>query len=129
GLGATACMILGRQPRSYTGIERDAVAAAKLQRELGKPNVQFIRASAEATRLESGSTSIVYGEAMLSMQTPEQKQRILAEAFRMLKPGGRYGIHELALLPDEIGDDERKAIEHEMSMNIHVGVRPVTLGE
>jgi ubiquinone/menaquinone biosynthesis C-methylase UbiE len=129
GMGATARMVLAKQPRSYAGIERDPAVAHRLQAELGSANACFLPASAESTELASQSASLVYGEAMLSMQTPEQKRRILAEAFRLLKPGGRYGIHELALLPDEIADTARKAIEREMSMNIHVGVRPATLAE
>lgn len=129
GLGGTARMTLAKRPRSYVGIERDPAVARQLQTELGSPNARIISGSAESTQLPSGSASIVYGEAMLSMQTPEQKCRILAEAFRLLKPGGRYGIHELALLPDRIEETTRKAIEREMSMNIHVGVRPATLAE
>ena len=129
GLGVTARIALAQQPRSYVGIEREPDAARLLQQELGNENVQFVLATAESTGLHSDSASLVFGEAMLSMQTPGQKQRILAEAFRILKPGGRYGIHELALLPNEIPDDERKAIEREMSTNIHVGVRPATLTE
>jgi hypothetical protein len=79
--------------------------------------------------LASGAASLVYGEATLSRQTPEQKRRILAGAFRVLRHGGRGGIHELALGPDNIDAGVWKAIEREMSMNIHVGVRPVTLAE
>lgn len=129
GLGGTARMTLAKQPRSYVGIDRDPAIARQLQRELGNGSTKFVSAAAESTNLEAGSASVVYGEAMLSMQTPEQKRRIIAEAFRLLKPGGRYGIHELALLPNEIDDVTRKEIEREMSMNIHVGVRPATLAE
>jgi SAM-dependent methyltransferase len=129
GLGVTARMILTNQPRSYLGVEREEAVAHRLRSELAKPNVRFIHASAESTALAPHSASLVYGEAMLSMQTPEQKGRIVAEAFRLLKPGGRYGIHELAILPDDIDDSTRKAIEREMSMNIHVGVRPATISE
>jgi SAM-dependent methyltransferase len=129
GLGVTARMILANQPRSYIGVEREETVAHRLRSELARPNVRFIHASAESTAIASHSASLVYGEAMLSMQTPEQKDRIVSEAFRLLKPGGRYGIHELALLPDGIDDSARKAIEREMSMNIHVGVRPATISE
>ncbi len=129
GLGGTARITLAKRPISYVGVERDQAVAHRLQQELGSPTVRFVTASAESTQLESNSASVVYGEAMLSMQTPEQKRRITAEAFRLLKPGGRYGIHELALRPDDIGDAARKDLEREMSMNIHVGVRPATRAE
>jgi len=129
GLGVTARMTLAARPHSYVGVERDVIAARRLAPALAGANARIVQASAESTELDAGSATVVYGEAMLSMQTPEQKRRILAEAFRLLKPGGRYGIHELALLPDEIDDVSRKAIEREMSMNIHVGVRPVTRSE
>jgi SAM-dependent methyltransferase len=129
GLGATARLTLAGRPRSYTGIERDEAAARRLEADLGSARVRFIHGSAESTPLASGSATVVYGEAMLSMQTPEQKRRIVAEAFRLMKPGGRYGIHELALQPDGIGPAARREIEREMSMNIHAGVRPATLDE
>ena len=129
GLGVTARMALAANPRNYTGVEREPAVAQRLSSELAGPSVRFVNGSAESTGLPTASATAVYGEAMLSMQTPEQKRRILAEAFRLLQPGGRYGIHELALLPDDIDAAARKAIEREMSMNIHVGVRPVTVSE
>ena len=129
GLGGTARIALMGRPRSYIGIERDVAAAAQVHSALDAAGSRIVTASADATQLPSGSASVVYGEAMLSMQTPEQKHRIVVEAFRLLKRGGRYGIHEFALLQDDIDADARKAIEREMSLNIHVGVRPGTLVE
>jgi SAM-dependent methyltransferase len=129
GVGITAQFVLQVKPMSYTGIERDARAADRLRDRLAAPHVQIRTASAKNTELPTGCASLVYGEAMLSMQTPAQKRRIVQEAYRLLEPGGRYGIHELALVPENIDGDARKHIERETSMNIHAGVRPVTLGE
>lgn len=129
GLGATARLLLSRGPRSYIGVDRDDAVIQSLKTTMQRPGVAFLTGSAETTGLPPESASIVLGEAMLSMQTPEQKRRIVAEAYRVLKPGGRYAIHELALLPDQIAPDIRKEIEREMSLSIHVGVRPATLGE
>lgn len=128
GLGITARIMLAQHPRSYIGVERELGVADRLEEELGSENVRFVIASAESTGLNSNSASIVMGEAMLSMQTSAQKQRILAEAFRILRLGGRYGIHELAL-PNDITAGERREIEREMSLNIHVGVQPATFAE
>lgn len=85
--------------------------------------------SAEQTNLAAQSATVVYGEAMLTMQGPEQKHRIVAEAFRLLKPGGRYGIHELSLTPDDLPESVQEDIGREMSRNIHVGARPLSARE
>ncbi|MGH9472334.1 MAG: class I SAM-dependent methyltransferase [Terriglobales bacterium] len=129
GLGATARLVLAQQPRSYIGIEREPMVERRLAARFTGLNTRFRCASAESTGLPSCSATVLYCEAMISMQTPEQKTRILAEAFRLLQPGGRFGVHELALVPDDIGDADRKAIERELSLNIHVGVRPATAVE
>lgn len=129
GLGVTARLTLSRQPASYTAIERDETAAAAVKRYLNGPRQHCHIGSAEQTGLRDESATMVYGEAMLTMQGPEQKRRIVAEAFRLLKPAGRYGIHELALTPDDLPGEVRDEISREMSRTIHVGVRPLTLRE
>ncbi len=63
------------------------------------------------------------------MQSPEQKNRIFAEARRLLAAGGRYGIHELCFLPDDISDHVRHEIQAAMSKEIHVGVQPLSRSE
>ena len=129
GLGVTARLTLARNPRSYTAIERDRDAAATVNRYLSGPNQRCLIGTAEETGLVASSASVVYGEAMLSMQLANAKSRIVAEAARLLTPGGRYGIHELCLVPDEIDSQIRDAIAHDLSEQIHVGVRPLTVQE
>jgi ubiquinone/menaquinone biosynthesis C-methylase UbiE len=129
GLGVTARLTMSRQPLSYTAIERDESAAGEVRRYLHAPWHECRIGSAEQTGLPEKSASVVYGEAMLTMQGPEQKRRIAAEAFRVLKPGGRYGIHELSLMPDDLPGDVQEEISREMSRNIHVGARPLTVRE
>ena len=126
GLGVTARMALSRQPATYTAIERDEAAADKVRSFMREPQQRCLAGTAEQTGLPDQSGTVVYGEAMLTMQGPEQKQRIVAEAFRLLKPGGRYGVHELSLTPDELPDSVKHKISHEMSHSIHVGARPLT---
>jgi SAM-dependent methyltransferase len=129
GLGITAAMTLSRGPRSYTAIERDQDAAAAVTRKLTGPNQRCLVGTAEDTGLPDACASVVYGEAMLSMQMPSAKSRIIAEAARLLVPGGRYGIHELCLVPDDVDEQTRDAIQRELSGDIHVGVRPLTVLE
>lgn len=127
GLGVTARMTLERRPASYTAVERDEDAAAEVSRYLTGPQQQCQVGSAVQTGLPDQSATVVYGEAMLTMHGPQQKRDIVHEAFRLLKSGGRYGIHELAFTPDDLPDADREDISRAMSRSIHVGARPLTM--
>jgi SAM-dependent methyltransferase len=130
GLGLTARLILDKQPHSYVGVERDTKAMQWTKRNLpDRCNASVIRGTAEATGLPAGSASVVLGEAMLSMNTQEHKQRIAAEAFRVLRPGGRYGIHELCVVPDDMPAWQKQEIDQALSSAIHVGARPLPTHE
>jgi SAM-dependent methyltransferase len=129
GLGITARLTLGRQPRSYTAVERDQAAAQHVRRYLEGPNQECRVGSATDTSLPNNSATVVYGEALLTMQTTENKRRILREAARVLKPGGRYALHEIYLRPDDIQDNRRHEIERALADAIHVGARPLTQSE
>lgn len=129
GLGVTARTALERAPRSYTGIERDERAARHVRRYLSGERRKCLVGGAEETGLADASASVIYGEAMLTMQTAAQKDAIIAEAARVLRPGGRYGIHELSLTPDDLPDAVKSDIQRALSEAIHVGARPLTASE
>jgi SAM-dependent methyltransferase len=129
GLGITARLTLARRPRSYTAVERDPAAAATVERLLSGKQQRCVFGTAEETGLPAASASVVYGEAMLSMQPPTTKDRIVREAALLLRPGGRYGIHELCLVDDDVDESIRAAIQHDLSDEIHVGVRPLPARE
>lgn len=129
GLGVTAKMTLAANPASYTAVERDKAAAATVSRYLSGPDQRCVIGTAEETGLADGCATVVYGEAMLTMQPPERKRRILREAARLLKPGGRYAIHEICLVPEEISSDVVEAVEHDLTQSIRAGVRPLRKSE
>jgi methyltransferase family protein len=129
GLGMTAQLALKRAPASYTAVERDPTAAKIVSSYLTDSTQKCVRGSADQTGLASESATVVYGEAMLTMQTPEMKRRIVREARRLLKRGGRYAIHEMCLRGDNLDDDRRKEIYGALSGAIHVGARPLSVSE
>ncbi len=130
GLGVTARLILERQPRRYVGVERDAKAMRWTTRHLPQqPNISVVVGAADETALPANSASVVLGEAMLSMNTQQHKQRIAAEAFRILRPGGHYGIHELCVIPDDMPAYQKQEIDQALSSVIHVGARPLPAHE
>lgn len=130
GLGATARLTLGQEPRSYTGIEADADWAARLAGSFaGDPRVAIECGTAVATGLDDAVASVVYGEAMLTMQSDDHKAKIAGEAARLLRRGGRYGIHELCIVPDDVGEETKATIRRDLTKSIHVGARPLTVAE
>ena len=125
GLGITARMTLQKQLRSYQAVEREPCAVENLREQLKGTCAEIVQRRAQETGLPGGSASVVYGEAMLSMQNAEDKSRIVAEAGRLLQTGGRYGIHELCFRSDHVSDHLRREIQGAMAKEIHVGVQPL----
>jgi ubiquinone/menaquinone biosynthesis C-methylase UbiE len=129
GMGITAQLTLRALPASYTAVERDEVAAETVRGYLKGDNQKCIVGSATNTGLPSESASVVYGEAMLTMQSAETKRQIIHEAYRLLKKNGRYGIHEMCLLTKDMTDEVRKKTERDLTGVVQHGVRPLTVGE
>ncbi len=129
GLGITAALALSKGPSTYTGVDRDPDAAKHVSASLDGSHARCLVGTAAATGLADGHASVVYGEAMLTMQTPSEKRRIVQEAARVLRPGGRYAIHELGLAPDHMPAELKEEIGSALSKAIRVGARPLTESE
>lgn len=129
GLGATARLTLARRPAAYTAVDRDAAAVATLSTLTGPgpTEVRAVRSDAADTGLPDGCATVVYGEAMLTMQPDPAKRRVVREARRLLDGStGRYAIHELCLLPDVLDPTLANRITADLQDAIHVGARPLT---
>jgi phospholipid N-methyltransferase len=129
GLGVTARLTLQLSPASYTAVERDEDAARIVSSYLKGDQQRVVIASASETRLPDQFATVVYGEAMLTMQTEETKRQIVREARRLLRTRGRYGIHEMCLLSDSLDDETRRTTEKALTGVVHHGVRPLAVSE
>lgn len=129
GMGATARLALAARPASYVGVDRDPAVVAQLGTLLTGDRQTCVRGEAHQTGLSDGSVSVAYGEAMLTMQPEVMKANIVREAFRCLRSGGRYGIHELSLRPDDLSHEAKAEVQRELSSAIKVGARPLTVAE
>lgn len=135
GLGTTARELLAAGPSTYTALDQDRDACeqvAQLLRshpEWGGTEQKVLNVSAAETGLPDGCADVVIGEAMLTMQGAKAKKAIMAEAHRILRPGGIYAIHEMALVPDDVPEDIATAIRRRLAQVIKVNARPLTRPE
>lgn len=128
GLGLTAREILDRKPRSYVGVDESPEATAIVQRVVGDIG-RVVNGDAANTGLPDQSADAVVGEAMLTMQTDRGKAAIIDEVVRVLRPGGRYAIHELGLQPDDLDAETKTGIRRDLARAIKVNARPLTMVE
>lgn len=126
GLGETAEIALKKGPRSYTGIEKDPEISARLRRHFLGAHQRILTGNASESTLPDQSCDKVWGEAMLTMQADSRKADIIAEAYRILRPGGLYGIHELAL-SDSLTEESCAEIQRALAETIEVNARPMNL--
>ena len=126
GLGATTRLLLAAAPASYTGVDRDPASADLVATMLDGPDRRVIQASAVDTGLPDASVDVVFGEAYLTMQPDSHKQRIITELVRILRPGGRLALHEVAFAPNDIDAETRGRVAGDLRSTIKVNVTPMT---
>ena len=129
GLGRTAQLIVSEGVASYVGVDQDPAAVARVEAIVKPHGGTVINAKAQDTGLSSESADVVVGEAMMTMQGEKAKAEIAAEAFRLLKPGGRYAIHELGLTPNNIDPELADGLRKQLARTIRANARPLTENE
>jgi len=127
GLGFTATLALAKKPRSYIGIDADEDAIKLLKERIKGTNISFILGNAAKTTLGKETKDKVFGEAMLTMHADHRKSEIVKEAYRILRNGGLYAIHELGLV--DVDEQLKKKIQRNFALSIKVNARPLTQEE
>lgn len=83
--------------------------ARENQRTAGVENVEFLKGEIEDVPLPDETVDVIISNCVINLSA--DKDRVLAEAFRVLRPGGRFAVSDvvfqgdLSLVPESVKSD------------------------
>jgi SAM-dependent methyltransferase len=78
------------------------------QAKAGATNVEFLKGELENIPLPDGSVDVIISNCVINLSG--DKDRVLAEAFRVLRPGGRFAVSDV-VVRGEVPSDIRRSVE------------------